>query len=78
MNPLYNDIRYKSKIHYNVNQAGQKTADHVLFIDIPMLFFRKNIRFVYLLESPRQGDSNKHTKCMIHKTRGPKGPESLT
>ena len=25
------------------------------------------MRFVYLLESPRRGDSNKYTKRMIHK-----------
>ena len=27
--------------------------------------FQENIRFVYLLESPRRGDSNKYTKRMI-------------
>ena len=26
-----------------------------------------NIHFVYLLESPRRGDSNKYTKRMIYK-----------
>ena len=26
----------------------------------------ENIRFVYLLESPRRGDSYKYTKRMIH------------
>ena len=36
------------------------------FIDIPILFFRKNLRFVYLLESPLRGHSGKHTKHMIH------------
>ena len=32
-----------------------------------MFFLRKNIRFVYMLESPRRGDFNKYTKRMIHK-----------
>ena len=30
VNPLYNDIRYNSKIHYNVRSA-QKSADRVFF-----------------------------------------------
>ena len=47
--------------------SAQKSADRVFFIDIPILFFRKKICFVYLLESPRRGDSNKYTKRMIHK-----------
>ena len=38
-----------------------------IFIDSPMLFFGKNIRFGYLLESPHRGDSNKCTKRMIYK-----------
>ena len=75
MNPLYNDIRYNSKIRYNVNLVCTKISGScVFFIDIPMLFFRKNIRFVYLLESPRRGDSNKYTKRMIHKKSVQKYP----
>ena len=31
VNPVYNDIRYNSKIHYNVNLTAQKPADHVSF-----------------------------------------------
>ena len=37
------------------------------FIAILMLFVQEIIRFVYILESPRRGDSNKYTKRMIHK-----------
>ena len=40
--PLYNELRYNSKIHYNVNLVCTKTRiSCVFFIDIPMLFFRK-------------------------------------
>ena len=42
VNPLYKDIRYNSKIHYNVNLVCTETADRVFFfIDSPMLFFGK-------------------------------------
>ena len=34
-----------------------------------MLFFRKSCFCEFLLESRRQGDSNKYTKCMIHKKK---------
>ena len=30
------------------------------------MVFQENIRFVYLLDSPRRGDSSKYTKRMIH------------
>ena len=42
LNPLYNDIRYNSKIRYNVNLVRTKISRCVFFfIVIPMLFFRK-------------------------------------
>ena len=41
----------------------------MFFIDIPILFFRKTLRFVYLLESPCRGDSNKYTKRIIYKKK---------
>ena len=42
VNPLYKDIRYNSKIHYNVNSVCIKNQRFVhFFIDIPILFFRK-------------------------------------
>ena len=73
VNSLYNDIRYNSKIRYNVNLICTKISGSCgsadFFIDITILFFRKNIRFVYLLESPRRGDSNKYTKRMIYKKK---------
>ena len=42
MNPLYKDIRYNSKIRYNVTLGCTKISGLcIFFIDIPMLFFRK-------------------------------------
>ena len=41
VNPLFNDIRYNSKIRYNVNLVCTKSADRIFFIDIPVLFFMK-------------------------------------
>ena len=69
VNPLYNDIRYNSKFHNNVNLVCTKFSGSCTFsIDIPILFFRK-ICFVYLLESPRRGDSNKYSNGMIYKKK---------
>ena len=31
VNPVYNDIRYNSKICYNVSSVCTKSADHVFF-----------------------------------------------
>ena len=67
VNPLYNSIRY-NKIHYNVNLVCTKSADRVFFIN-PHFILPENICFVYLLESPRRGDSNKYTKRMIYKRK---------
>ena len=39
------------------------------FIDIPHFMLQENIRFVYLLESPHRGDSNKYTKRIIYKKK---------
>ena len=59
VNPLYNDIRYNSKIRYNVNSVCTKISGSCIFSFIfPCYSSEKNIRFVYLLESPRRGDSN--------------------
>ena len=42
MNPLYNDIRYNSKLCYNVNLVCIKISGLcIFFIDSPMLFFKK-------------------------------------
>ena len=41
VNPVYNDIRYNSKIRYNVNLVCAKISGSCIFIDIPMLSFRK-------------------------------------
>ena len=58
VNPVYNDIRYNSKIRYNVNLVRTKISGTcIFFIVIHKLFFRKT----------RRGDSNKYTKRMIHK-----------
>ena len=42
VNPLYNDIRYNSKICYNVNPICTNISGScIFFIDTPMLFFGK-------------------------------------
>ena len=73
MNPLYNDIRCKAKfvITSILQKKNQKKNQLIVnfFTDIPILFFKENIRFVHLLESPCQGDSNKYTKRMIYKKK---------
>ena len=69
VNPLFNDIRYNSKIRYNVNLVCTTSADRVFFSLIFPCYSsgKKKFLFVYLLESPRRGDSTKYTKRMIHK-----------
>ena len=67
VNPLYNDIRYYSKIRLTSVRSAQKSADHVFLHWYSHVILQENIRFVYLLESPWRGDSNKYTKRMIHK-----------
>ena len=62
VNPLYNSIRYNSKIRYNVDLVRTKSADRVFFQCYSHVILQENICFVYLLEWPRRGDSN------IHKT----------
>ena len=67
VNSLYNDIRYNSKIRYNVNLVRTKISDRVFFHCYSLVIHQENIRFAYLLESPRRGNSNKYTKSSIHK-----------
>ena len=67
MNPLYNDIRYNSKIRYNVNLVCIKISESYIFSLIFPCYSLGKHTFVYLLESPRRGDSNKYTNRMIHK-----------
>ena len=69
MDPLYNDIRYNSKIRYNVNLVYTKISGSCIFSLIFPFYSSGNIRFVYLLESPRRGDSNKYTKRMIYEKK---------
>ena len=47
--------------------SAQKSGNLVFFSLIFPCYSSGNIRFVYWLELPRQGDSNKYTKRMIHK-----------
>ena len=56
VNPLYNDIRYNSKIRYNVNFCQHKHQRIVyIFIDRPMLFFRKTyVLDIVRIASPRR------------------------
>ena len=67
VNPLYNDIRYNSKIRYNVNLVRTKMSGSCIFSLLFPCYSSERQRFVYLLESPRRGDSNKCTKRMNHK-----------
>ena len=68
VNPFYNGIRYNSIIRYNVSLVCTKISGSLFFIDSPVIF-TEIIRYRYLLESPRRGDSNKYTKRMIYKRK---------
>ena len=65
VNLLYNDIRYYRKIRYNVNSVYTKVSGSCIFNCYSHVILQENIRFLYLLESPRRGDSNKYTKRVI-------------
>ena len=68
VNPLYNDIHYNSKIRYNVNSVCTKISGSCIFFHwYSHVILQENIHFVYFLELPQRGDSNKYTKRMIHK-----------
>ena len=66
VDPLYN-IRYSSKIRYNVNLVCTKISRWYIFHWYSHVFLQENLRFVYMLESPRRGDSNKYIKRVIKK-----------
>ena len=69
VNPLYNDIRYNSRIRYNVNLVCTKISGSCI---VSLLFpFHSSGKhtFCVLLESPRRGDSNEYTKRMIDKKK---------
>ena len=53
VNLLYNDIRYNSKIRYNVNLVRTKISGLCIFPLIFLCYSLGKICFVYLLESPR-------------------------
>ena len=65
VNPLYNDIRY-NKILNNANLFCTKISGSCIFSMISHVILQENTHFVYLLESPRRGDSNNYTKHMIY------------
>ena len=71
MNPFYNDIHYNSKIRYNVNLVCTKISESCIFHWYSHFILQENICFVYLLELPRRGDSNKYTKHIIYKKKCP-------
>ena len=68
VNPVYNDIRYNSKIRYSVNSDCTKISGSCIFFSLafPCYSIGKHT-FGSLLESPRRGDSNKYTKRLIYK-----------
>ena len=67
MNPLYNGIRYNSKIRYNVNPSCTKNdGSCISSLTVPVYSLGKHTFWIFL-ESPRKGDSYKYTKRMIYK-----------
>ena len=60
VNPLYNNIRYNNKIHYNVNLVCTKIRGScIFFVVVPMLVLGKTYILCVLLELPRRGDSRR-------------------
>ena len=66
VNPLYNDIRYNSKIRYNVNLVCTKISGSCIFSLIFPCYSSGKQTFCVFLESPHRGDSNKYSKRMIY------------
>ena len=65
VNPLYNDIRFNSKIHNNVNLVRTKISGSCIFsLLFPCYSSGKHMFRVFV-----RGDSNKYTKCIIHKKK---------
>ena len=60
-----------TKIRYNVYWVCTTiSVSCIFFIDSPMLFFRKTYILIFIRIASQiasRGDSNKYTKCMIHK-----------
>ena len=53
VNPLYNDIRYNSKIRYNVNSVGKKIRGTCIFsLTVPFYSLGIHTFLDILLESP--------------------------
>ena len=52
VSPLYNNIRYNSKIRYNINLVCIKISGSCIFSLISHFILQENIHFVHLLESP--------------------------
>ena len=69
VNPLYNDIRYNSKIHYNVSVVHTKISRSCIFSLIFPFYSSGKHTFCVFVESPRRGDSNKYTKRIIYKKK---------
>ena len=67
VNPLYNDIRHNSRIHYNANSVRTKSNESSIFSLTVHVILQENIRFEYFLEPPPRGDSNKYPKRMNKK-----------
>ena len=61
VSPLYNDIRYNSKIRYNVDSVNSNISGSCI-----LLFCRKTPFWIFV-RSPHRGDSNKYSKGMISK-----------
>ena len=67
VNPLYNDICYNSKIHYNDNLVCTKISRLCIFsLTVPCYSVGKHTFFGICKNPLTQGNSNKYTKSMIH------------
>ena len=80
MNPLYNDIRYNSKIRYTCTSiwSAQKSAGRACFHCCSHVILQENICFVYLLESPQRGDSKIYIKrIFVYLLESPQRGDSI-
>ena len=74
VNLLYNDIRYNSKIRYNVNPICIKISGPCIFSLTVSCYSLGKHTFWIFIGLPRQSDYNKYTKRMIYKRTVQKYP----
>ena len=69
VNPLYKDIRYNSKICYNVNLVCTKISGLCIFSLIFLFYSSGKDTFCVFVRIASGGDSNKYTKRMIYEKK---------